>query len=89
MWVDLRISDLDGDCGQSPSDVSNPVVTARRDEGLCDRFGQRRGCHVDRVHGVVQIVDDDGTGFKKHQRNLIYSLFVRLLELDLRRTDEV
>jgi hypothetical protein len=29
------------------------------------------------VRGVIPIVDDDGTGFKRHASNLSYSLFVR------------
>jgi hypothetical protein len=30
------------------------------------------------VRGVVQVVDNDGTGLKHHDGNLSYSLFVRL-----------
>lgn len=54
-------------------------MTAQRSEGLGDGFVQGLGGYVDRVRGVVQIVDDDGAGFKGHDGNLSYSFFVLLL----------
>jgi len=53
-------------------------MTAQRGEGLGDSFVQGLGGHVDFVRGLVQIVDDDNAGFKCHDGNLSYSLFVRL-----------
>lgn len=50
---DLGIPDLDGDGSQSASDITDPVVTTHRREGLGDRFIQRLGGHVERVRGVV------------------------------------
>jgi hypothetical protein len=55
-----------------------PFLVAQRGEGLGDGFVQGFGRHVDRVRGVVQIVDNDGAGFEGHDGNLSYSLFVRL-----------
>ncbi len=49
-----------------------------RGESLGDGFVQGLGRHVDCVGGLVQIVDNDGTGLKCHDGNLSYSLFVRL-----------
>ena len=74
----LRVPDLHSNGGQSFSDVADPVVTAQRGEGLGDGFVQGFGGHIDRVCGAVQIVDNDGAGFKCHDGNLSYSLFVRL-----------
>ena len=62
---DLGIPDLDSDGGQPFSDVADPVVTAHRGEGLGDRFVERLRRHVERMRGVVQIVDNDGAGFKE------------------------
>src|SRR5215813_3714195 len=76
---DLGMPDLHGHGSQSASDVADPVVTAQRGEGLCDGFVEGLGGHVDRVRGLVQIVDNDGTGFESHDGNLSYSPFVRLL----------
>ena len=74
---DLWIPDLHGDRRQPRSDVADPVVTARDGEGLGDGVVKGLGRHVERVRGLVQIVDNDGTGFKSHDGNLSYSLFVR------------
>jgi len=63
------------------SDVADPVVTAQRGEGLRDGFVKGFGRHVDHVRGLVQIVDNDGTGFESHDGNLSYSPFVRPLGL--------
>jgi hypothetical protein len=76
---DLWIPDLHGDGGQPCSDVADPVVTARDGEGLGDSFVERFRRHVELVCGVVQVVDNDGAGFRRHDGNLSYSLFVRLL----------
>lgn len=65
-----------GGCKAMP-DVADPLVTAQRGEGLGDGFVEGLGGHVDRVLGVVQIVDNDGAGFESHDGNLTYSLFVR------------
>jgi len=67
------------------SDVADPVVTAQRGEGLRDGFVKGFGRHVDHVRGLVQIVDNDGTGFESHDGNLSCSLFLRhtRLETDL------
>lgn len=70
--------DLHGNGGQSASDFTGPVLTAQGGEGLGDGFVQGFGRHVDRVRGLVQIVDNDGAGFESHDGNLSYSLFVRL-----------
>jgi len=78
---DLWIPDLHGDRRQPRSDVADPVVTARDGEGLGDRFVERLRRHVELVRGVVQVVDNDGAGFKGHDGNLPYSLFVRQLRL--------
>ena len=78
---DLRIPDLHRNAGQSFSDVTDPVVPAQHREGLGDRFVERFRRHVELVRGVVQVVDNDGTGFKGHDGNLSYSLFVRLFAL--------
>ena len=74
----LGMPDLHRNGGQTASDVADPVVAAERSEGLGDGFVQGLGRHVDRVRGVVQIVDNDGAGFEGHDGNLLYSLFVRL-----------
>jgi len=75
---DLWIPDLHGDRRQPRSDVADPVVTARDGEGLGDRFVERLRRHVELVRGVVQVVDNDGAGFGRHDGNLSYSLFIRL-----------
>jgi GTPase involved in cell partitioning and DNA repair len=75
----LGMPDFHSDGGQSVADVADPVVTAQRSEGLGDGFVQGLGGHVDRVRGLVQIVDNNGAGFKSHDGNLPHSLFVRLL----------
>lgn len=41
-----------------------------------NRFVERLGGHIERMRGVVQVVDDDGAGFEAHDGNLSYSLFV-------------
>ena len=56
-------------------------MTVQRGEGLSDGFVEGLGRHVERMRGVVQIVDNDGAGFKGHDGNLPYSLFVRQLRL--------
>jgi hypothetical protein len=75
---DLGIPDLHGDRRQPCSDVADPVVTANHGEGLSDRFVERFRRHVELVRDVVQVVDNDGAGFRSHDGNLSYSLFVRL-----------
>jgi hypothetical protein len=55
-------------------------MTAQRGEGLGDGFVEGLGGHIDRVLGVVQIVDNDGASFESHDGNLTYSSFVRLLK---------
>src|SRR5438874_10454179 len=75
----LGMPDLDGYCGQSSSDLADPVMTAQRGEGLSDGFVQGFGGHVDRVRGLVQVVDNDGAGFEGHDGNLSYSPFIPLL----------
>ena len=75
---DLGIPDLHGDGGQPCPDVADPVVTAHHGEGLGDRFVERFRRHVELVRGVVQVMDNDGAGFGRHDGNLSYSLFVRL-----------
>lgn len=69
--------DLHGDGGQSASDVADPLVTGHRGEGLGDVFVRGFGRHVDRVRGLVEIVDNDGAGVKSHDGNLSYSPSVR------------
>src|SRR6202023_3585227 len=78
MWVTSGFRILTVNCGPSLSDVSNPVVTACHGEGLGNCFVVRRGRHVERVRGLVQIMDDDCAGFEGHEANLSYSLFVSL-----------
>jgi len=70
----LRMPDLHGYGGQSLSYVPDPVVTAQRGEGLGDGFVQGLGGHVDRVRGLVQIVDDDGTGLKPRWQFTIFAI---------------
>ena len=74
----LGIPDLDGDRRQSFSDVARPVVPAHRGESLGNRFVERFGRHVELVRDVVQVVDNNGAGFRSHVGNLSYSSFVRL-----------
>ena len=69
------------------SDVADPVVTAQRGEGLRDGFVKGFGRHVDRVRGLVQIVDNDGTGSESHNGDLSFSLFLRQL-VDTEQIDE-
>ena len=69
--------DLHGSGSQSFSDVADPVMTVEGSEGLGDRLVERSRCDIDRVGGLVQIVDNDRAGFKRHDDNLPYSLFVR------------
>jgi hypothetical protein len=75
----LGVPDLDGDSGQSAPDFADPFMTTQRGEGLGNGFVQGLGGHVYRVRGIVQVVDNDGAGFKGHDGNLSYSPFVRLL----------
>ena len=75
---DLGIPDLHGDGGQPCSDVADPVVTAHHGEGQGDRLVERLCRHVELVRGVVEVMDNDGAGFGRHDGNLSYSLFVRL-----------
>ena len=75
---DLGIADLHGDRCQSASDLTDPVLPAHGGEGLGDSFVERLRRHVERMRGVVQIVDNDGAGFKSHDGNLSYSPFIRL-----------
>ena len=75
----LGIPDFYGDGCQALADVADPIVPAHHGEGLGDRFVERFRRHVELVRDVVQIVDNDGAGFKGHDGNLSYSLFVRLL----------
>ena len=75
----LGMPDFHGDGRQSFPDIADPVVTAQRGESLGNGFVQGLGGHVDRVRGLVQIVNNNGTGFKRHDGNLPYSPFVRLL----------
>ncbi len=62
---------------QSFPNLFDPIVPADGDKGLGDGFVNGFGCHVDRVRGLVQIGDNDDAGFKRHDGNLLYSLFVR------------
>jgi len=73
----LGIPDLYGHRRQSFSDVADPVVPAYRGEGLGDRFVERFRRHVELVRSVVQIMDNDGAGFRSHDGNLSYSPIVR------------
>jgi len=73
----LGMPDLHGNGGQSFPDIADPVMTAQRSERLGDGFVQGLGRHIDCVLDLVQIVDNDGTGLKRHNVNLSYSLFVR------------
>ena len=57
------------------------IMIAQRGEGLGDGFVQGFCRHVERMRGVVQIVDNDGAGFESHDGNLSYSPFVRPLGL--------
>ena len=57
--------------------VADPVMTTQRGEGLGDGFVEGFCRHVERVRGLVQIVDNDGTSSKSHDSNLSCSLFVR------------
>jgi hypothetical protein len=84
---DLGIPDLDRDAGQTFSNVTDPVVTAHHGEGLGDRFVERFRRHVKLVRDVVQVVDNDGAGFRSHDGNLSYSLFVRQQQLADVRAD--
>jgi hypothetical protein len=45
-------------------------------EGRGDGFVEEFCRHVERMRGLVQIVDNDGAGFKRHDGNLSYSPFV-------------
>jgi hypothetical protein len=62
---------------QSSSDVADPFVTAQRGEGQGYRFVKSFGRHVERVRGLVQIMDNDSALFDRHEDNLAYSPFVR------------
>ncbi len=75
---DLGIADLHGDGGQAASDVCDPVLPAHRGEGLGDCFVERLGGHVERMRGVVQIMDNESARFESHDGNLSHSPFVRL-----------
>ena len=75
----LGIPDFYRDRGQALADVADPVMAVHRGECLGDRFVERFRRHVELVRDIVQIVDDDGAGFKSHDGNLSYSLFVRRL----------
>ena len=68
---DLGVSDLHGNCRQPCSDVSDPLVTAHHSEGLGDRFVERLSRHVELVRGVVQVVDNDGADFRRHDGQFI------------------
>ena len=72
------MADSNRDAREALSDLADPVVTAQRGESLGDGFVQGLSSHVDRVRGLVQTVDNDGTGFESHAGNLSYSLFIRL-----------
>jgi hypothetical protein len=56
---DLGIADPHSNGGQSASEVTDPLVTARRGEGLGDRFVERLGGYVERMGGIVQVMDND------------------------------
>jgi hypothetical protein len=77
---ELGISDLHGDRGQAFADIADPVVTAGGGKGLGHSLVERFGRHLERMRGLVQVVDDDSAGFEGHEGNLSYSLFVRLPE---------
>jgi hypothetical protein len=66
---DLGISDLHSNCRRPCSDIADPVVPAHQGEGSA--------VTLKLVHGVVQVVDNDGAGFGSHFGNLPYSLFIR------------
>ena len=78
---DLGITDLNGDGSQSLSDVANPIVTVNHCDSLSNCFVESFGRHVERMRGAVQIVDNHGAGFERHQANLSYSLFVRPVDI--------
>jgi hypothetical protein len=75
----VGMPDLHGNGGQSFPDLADPFVTAQRSESVGDSFVQGLGRHVDRVRDLVDVLDNNGAGFKGHDGNLSYSLFVRLL----------
>ncbi len=60
----LGMPDLHGNGGQSSSDVAYQIMATQRGESLGDGFGEGFGRHVQRVRGLVQILDNDGTGFE-------------------------
>ena len=69
----------DGNGGQSFSDVAYPVVSGKDGEGLSDGFVEGLRRYVERVRRLIQIVDNDCAGPKRHAGNLAYSPIVRLL----------
>lgn len=62
----------------SAPDIVDPLVTAYHGEGLGNRFVERLGSQVERMRGVVQVMDNDGAGFERHEGNSSYSPSVRL-----------
>ena len=67
---DLGVSDLHGDCRQPCSNGADPVVTTHHGERLSDRFVEGLRRDVQRMRGIVQIVNDDGAGLEGHDGNL-------------------
>ena len=53
------LPDLHGNSRQAPSDLADPVLRAQGGEGLSDRFVQRRCRDVERMRGLIQIVDNN------------------------------
>jgi len=62
----------------SPPEIAGPVVCSKGGEGVGNRFVQRPCRHVERVLGLVRVMDDDGAALGRHERNLTYSLVFRL-----------
>src|ERR1017187_5237392 len=56
----------DGNGGQSFSDVAYPVVSGKDGEGLSDGFVEGLCRYVERVRRLIQIVDNDRPGSKRH-----------------------
>jgi hypothetical protein len=54
-------------------------VSGKDGEGLSDGFVEGLCRYVERVRRLIQIVDNDCAGPKRHEGNLAYSPIVRLL----------
>ena len=73
----LGMPDRDGNGGHSFSDVAYPVVSGKDGEGLGDSFVESLCRYVERVRRLIQIVDNDRAGSKRHACNLASSPIVR------------